>query len=360
MKIIDRYIGKEFVFGFLLAVFGLTLMFMSMTVLETLGMESNQSKDYLYKYYLYMIPQTIVFVIPAAMMFSVCFIVAQFSNAREMVACFSAGISFYRVIMPILIFAMLVSLMIVPFQNYIVTPSNRAASENMNQYRKNTRTMENVVWQTNLKGKEGYYFVYFFDREKDRIIGGFHIMEMNGKVPRRMLQARQAYYNEDGSWTLKLVKDVHFRDDLTVEKTDLKPEMNITLPEDKNFFANPMRDPNELSFGELIDEIEFRESNGFTAVPYRVQVHASLSFPFMCFIVALVGAIAGNMGSLRSGGPLIRALLLSTATIFFYQLAFRIGQNLGETGILPPFAAGWGPTGFFALAAVYLIHKNRK
>ncbi len=358
MKILDRYIGFEFLKAFLLALVGLTIVFLALQVLDTQKIDSNEPKELLRWHYVYSLPQIAVFVTPPAMMFSVCFVVAQFAMARELVAIYSAGTSFYRAVIAIYVVASLVSVGTIVFQDQIVTPSNRQAQKYLAQYKKNSKATD-VVWQRNLRGKEGYYFIYFFDREKNRIIGGFHYMQVDeNDRPVRMIQSLSAHYNEDGTWTLKVVKDVHLDKNLNVIKTDIKESLVMDFPEQLEFFSNPKVNPGELSLSELQEEIEFREQYGFSTVQYRVHFHRSLSFPFMVLIVAVVGSVAGSMGSLRSGGPLIRSLLLSTATIFFYQLTFEIGENLGMAGILPPAVAGCGPTAIFAGIGLWLIWKR--
>ncbi len=359
MKILDRYIGFEFLKAFALALVGLTIVFLALQVLDTQKIDSNEPKEFLRWHYLYSLPQIAVFVTPAAMMFSVCFVVAQFAMARELVAIYSAGTSFYRAIVSIYVVAAVVSVGTIVFQDQVVTPSNRSAQEYLAKYKKNTRQARDVVWQRNLRGKEGYYFIYFFDRERNRIIGGFHYMKVNEQDrPLRMIQALSAQYNEDGSWTMNVVKDVHLDEKLNVTKTEFQESMVMRFPEELEFFSNPKVNPAELSLTELQEEIAFREQYGFSTVQYRVHFHRSLSFPFMVLIVAVVGSVAGSMGSLRSGGPLIRSLLLSTATIFFYQLTFEIGENLGMAGVVPPVVAGWGPTAIFAFIGFWLIWKR--
>lgn len=361
---LDRYLGGEFIKGFLLALLGLLLVFLSVSINEAMKIESKQPRYLLYMHLLTSVPQLVVTITPAAIMFSVCFVVAQFTMARELVAIFAAGISFYRAVAVIFGFAFMLSLVLIAFQNYVVVPSNRVSLDYMEQYRKNTKRKLDVVWQRSFRGKQAFYFVQYLDRENNRIMGGFHILFFKPDTtplrPVRMIEAKNAISMGDRDWKLQLVREIFFDEKLNVKDVKLHVELPITLDEDLSFFTRPRRDPSELNLAELLDEIESRESAGFNATDYRVHFHATIAFPFMSFIVAVVGAIAGNMGSLRSGGPLIRALLLSTATIFFYITSIRIGQNLGENNILPPFVAGWAPTVLFAVISVVLVIKHRR
>ena len=176
-----------------------------------------------------------------------------------------------------------------------------------------------------------------------------------------MMDAKKAQYNSaTEDWTLENVNIIYFNKDRKIERKEFIPSLTEKLPEELEFFSNPYRDPSQMNIFELYSEIQLRDRLGISSNLYRVQLHSNISFPLMCFIVVLVGALAGGMGSLRSGGPLIRSILLSTATIFIYQLTFRLGLSLGNNGVLSPSIAGWGPTFMFFMAAGYLVRKNRK
>jgi lipopolysaccharide export system permease protein len=362
MRRFDRYIFSEFVKAFLLSLFTLSFMFLMITILESQRVESKAKQIHFYLYYLYTVPNIVSLVIPAALMFGVCFTVAQFTVSREMVAIHSAGISFYRAVMPVLISGLFVSIFLFAFKNFAVTPVNRLAAEERAEIYKDRGVVHDVIWQKNLRGKRGYYFLYYYDRDKNRVIGGFHYLEMDPEErPLRMVQAKSAQYDAPtDSWTLKDVTTVLFDDTMQITGVERDEKSVEVFPEDLDFFSNPSLDPSEMNVFELYREIERRKRIGLATALYDVEFHAGLSFPFMSAIIALVGSLAGGMGNLRSGGPLIRSILLSTITIFVYELTFRLGMSLGTNGVLPPVMAGWGPTGVMMIAAYFLVRKNRK
>lgn len=362
MRVLDRYFAGEFVRAFALALAGLVVVFFSMAILEAMRIESRQPKSLLYLHLFFSLPQTAVFVTPAAVMFSVCFTVAQFTMARELVAAFASGISFYRATAGIYVFALALSITLILFQNFVVIPSNRTSQEYLDRYKKNTKKKLDVVWQKSVRGKHAFYFMQFFDREANEVKGGFHVILLREGTdrPERTLEAKSARHLGGHAWELSLVRETIFDENLNVTAVKAHEQYSLEVEEDISFFLNPMRNPAELDLSELREEIRLREAAGLSAVPYQIQLHATLAFPFMCFIIGLVGAIAGNMGSLRSGGPLIRSLLLSTATIFFFQVSIQLGQNLGENGLIPPWIAGWGATFVFACVAAILVSRHRR
>ena len=355
--------------------------------LAVMRIDTNQEKIHIYLHLLYSLPEAAARVIPASLLFGVCFSVAQFTVTREMVAIQSAGVSFYRAIRPVFVTGALMTVFLFLFQNYVVTPANSMALEEMSIIKKETGVAKDLIWQRNLRGKKGYYFLYYFDRKKNTVIGGFHYLEMADKKiqptnpdpktsptstppsrmeitkrPLRILEAKRATYRPaTKDWSMQNAREVFFSEDMKKVKVVKHEEPLIqTFPEGIDFFANPSRDPLELNIGELLEEIRRREEQGFSYTQYEVQLHSNISFPFMCLVVSLVGAIVGGMGSHRSSGPLVRSVLISVATMFLYILVFSLGKSLGNSGVLHPASAGWGPTGIFIAFSLYLIYRNRR
>ena len=362
MRLIDRYFTVEFLKVFIFALLGFVVMFMTIKILDVLKIETKQDRIHVYLYLLYSIPEVVSFVIPGALLFGVCFSVAQFTVSREIIAIQSAGVSFYRAVLPAFLSGIIMSVVLFLFQSFVVTPANEAAGNELNLLKKDTAVMKNVIWQKNLRGREGYYFLYYLDIKNLSVIGGFNYLEVdqNGD-PRRMFQAKRAeYIKETGKWKLLDVRILNLTKDLKSTEIETQNELHIAFPDDITFFINPSRDPMELNVLELIEEIERRKSRGFSYSQYEVQFYANIAFPFMCLIVCMVGVIVGGMGSLRSSGPLIRSILISVATMLLYTLVFNLGKNLGSSEVLPAAAAGFGPTGVFLVLAAVLIYVNRR
>lgn len=362
MKLLDRYIGSEFIKAFSLALIGLVSIFLFIDLLEKLRIETDQPRSVFLLYILYSTPQIMAWMIPAALILGVSFTVAQFTVNREMVAIYSGGISFYRTSVTILLFGAFLSIFLFLFQNFIVTPSNEKARETLSLIQKDSAVAKDIIWQKNFRGSRGFYFVYYLDREKERVIGGFHYIELDSRDrPVMMIQAKEAGYDKKKSmWVLKDAESMSFNKDLRVESLKKYEKLETALPEDISFFAHPSRDPSELNVFELREEIDARKKRGLPASLYELEWHMNFAFPLMTFILALVGAIAGASGNLRSTGPLIRSLLISIVTYFVYYLTFRLGVSLGNSGVLSPVVAAWGPTVFYFFAAGFLVYRFRK
>lgn len=367
MKILDRYITFSVIKAFLFSIIGLSFVFIIINILDLMKIETTQSKKLLYLSIYYSVPQIFVFVTPAAIMFSVSYVISSMTYNREFIAIFSSGISFYRAIAGILIFSIFISFFIIIFQNFIAVPYNKISQQYLKEYKKNIKKMsdpKNIIFQINLKGQNSYYYINYFDPEKKIITGGFSVLQFktidNLEIPEIQLDAESAKFLENHKWILYKVREIIFDENLNIIKVNFYLEKEFSFTENIDFFLNPDKNPHELNLFELKEEINFRKKYSLDSTIYEIQYHAILSFPFFCIIVGIIGAITGSSGSLRSGSPLIRSLLYSTIAIFLYQVIFRLGLNLGEAGILSPFFAGWGPLFLFIFITLYLIHKNKK
>ncbi|MCR9144456.1 MAG: LptF/LptG family permease [bacterium] len=364
LRILDRYIGGEFIKSFAFALLAFSLIWLLYESFDKSKIDSDQPQIHLYLYLLLIIPGVVVKILPAALMFGVCFTVAQFTVSREMVAIFSAGGSFYRAIAPLLIVSLATSLLLFVFNDFLVTPANQMANEQEDILKKGTRqaTVKNLIFQKNLRGREGYYFIYFFDAQKLEIIGGFNYMSVaSSGRPRRMLQANKAVYQpENKKWILHAGREVRFTENMRVDGVESFEQREVGFPDDIDFFANSGRNANEMNVFELSAEIDRLSALGFDTIPYEVQMHSNLSFPLMCIILTIVGSIAGHTGSLRSGGPLIRAILISTITMFVYYLTFSLTESMGRKGVVHPALASWGPTGIFMGLAGLMVWRFRR
>jgi len=343
----------------LLSLTALTFIVLISRVMDVTRLDISGKEKHLYLYLLYSVPQTIMFVIPAALIFGVSFTLSSFVINQELTAIYAAGISFYRAAVPVLFAGVLAVLLVFLFMNFVVAGSTRLSLSHYALLKKDTATVQDIVFQKNIKGRYGYYFIYYLDREKQRIVGGFNYLEIKEGKPVRMLSASRAFF-ENGSWRLEKGSVIFFEEPFQVVRIENFAEKNEELPEGIDFFARPARSPLELNFFELLEEVELRRSAGIQATDYEVQMHINLSFPLMCFIVTLVGALSGSAPHSRGTGPLIRSLLIAMGTMLSYEVLFRLGESMGKNQLLPPFVAGWLPTLIFAGGAVFMVLRVKR
>lgn len=361
LRILDRYFLFEFLKAFALSLAALLLIILVVKAQAVFKIESRQDPVHRYLLLVYGIPAQISFLLPMAILFAVCFTVAQFTVSREIVACMSAGVPFFRTIRPIWIACAVMVPILFVFQNFLVTPANRLAAEEEALLKKDNATLKDIVWQKNLKGREGFYFLYYLERKERKVKGGFNYISLRADRPVRMIQANSALYvPERDIWIFERVREIKFDPDLTVNSVTTHNKLEEKLPDPYEFFENPLLDPEELNLFEVAAEIAKKEKLGFQVSAYYFRFHSILAFPFLCFVVAVIASIAGSGGSHRGQGPLVRALLVSAGAFLVYFLTAGLARSFGTEGIVWPWTAAWFPTVLFLAGAVVLVWRNRQ
>jgi lipopolysaccharide export system permease protein len=118
-------------------------------------------------------------------------------------------------------------------------------------------------------------------------------------------------------------------------------------------FKQVVRSNDEMSFRTLQKDIEAIEADGFDARSQKVDLHAKVSFPLICLILALVGggiSLRGNRGE-----GIFAGILIAIGIAFCYWFSHSICLSLGYGGILPPLAAAWATNLVFLCVGLFVL-----
>jgi len=358
IRILDRYLFMEFFNTFIGTLLMLTAMILVYEITNNMKyfVESRESPVYTYLYIAYSIPSMVIQVISPSLMFSVCFVVGQFSANKELVSIMVAGVSFLRIVSLILAFGFFMWIFVAIFTQFVVIPSNKKAQNNYSYMVKGAGKLTDLVYQYHVKGKEGFYYVYWYDVKDSAVKGGFnYIKVLPGGLPEYVISAQRANYKADvKTWELLDIEEIHFNDNLEVSKYEKIPNKTYNFPESIDYFSKPTRNADGLNFFELGEEIEERK---FKGIPYKdliVERHASFAMPLMSFVVVSIGALAGALTKKSAG---VASLGITIAVVLLYYIFYSTGRSLAESGGVPAFAAIWFTPALFIGGAYYLYKK---
>jgi lipopolysaccharide export system permease protein len=127
MKLLDRYIIKQFLITSFFALLAVILIFIVIDVMENLGdfLDRQATVEVLVKYYFFFIPEIIKLITPVAVLLGSLFVTARLSTQNEWTAMKAGGVSLYRLIVPYLAVALVVSAASVYFNGWIVPKANK-------------------------------------------------------------------------------------------------------------------------------------------------------------------------------------------------------------------------------------------
>jgi lipopolysaccharide export LptBFGC system permease protein LptF len=118
------------------------------------------------------------------------------------------------------------------------------------------------------------------------------------------------------------------------------------------YFGSERPDAEAMSFTELRDHIAGLRSSGLNVVPYLVELHRKLAFPFITLIMALIAVpfavTTGKRGAMYGvGAGIVLAIL--------YWTAISVFAGIGAAGLISPALAAWAPNIVFGCVALYLL-----
>jgi len=361
LTILDRYILRELSKTVFLGLLAFIAVFISLDMVENVDdfVDSSASMFSIFKYYLFQIPHIFTLTLPVAVLISCLFTVGQMARHSELVAIKASGIRFGRTVVPLL-FAGLIASMASLGMSELVEPTANAQVRiiKANEMRRSVgggepRMRNNISY----RAKGGFfYFAPKYDTKLNVMKDVVVERSLKGDLIFR-LNAEKATW-QDSTWVFKEARVRWFSDTGDVEREAYIPDGSLP---DVN--ANPtdivrkQRQPEEMGFRELSHLAARIEESGGDPTRYRVGLNMKLSFPFTNLIVILIGSPLS--ARLRRGGLAV-GMGLGLSLTFIYYGFIRVGQTLGEQGVMPAVLAAWMGNIVFAACGIYLILREEK
>lgn len=359
MRILDRYITREFLKTYLLIFFAFAAIFIVIDVIDNLPrlMRNGASVENAMLYYLLRLPYLIVLTSPVTVLITGLFMMNNLSKYNESVAIRAAGISIKRAMIPLFVLGLLISILIGLAGEYILP---KAESRRDHLYRviiKGEQPEDQMLKaRIHYQGPEGYYYYFgFFDGYKNTIrIVDISKVDFNTNQTTEHITAAAANWNGK-QWELQDCEIRRFEADkqvfyqseaqITLDLMDVKPQDFIRIS--KKTMA--------LNFFELRDYIGRIQKLGDDASKEIVDLHMKLAFPLTNLIVIFFFIPIATTNTRSKGRGWI--FMLGLGVCFIYLIVVRIIQSLGYNGVIPPVTAAWAPNIVFALIGFVFLQK---
>ena len=354
----DRYLIREFIKLVFISLGAFIVIYLLVDILDNIDtyIDRQAPLKSVVLYYVYLCPYIIVLTLPIAMLLASMLSVGGLARNNELVAMKASGVSLYRILMPVWIVGLLLSIL-VGFVGGWIYPETNVRKERIEQEeikRKRSRDDEpkrNLVYQDEW-GR--IYHVSYLRPDKGRAEGIRIISGEEGTVEWRM-DARFGVYT-DNLWNLTDGLIRVFRGDrefvapfhmIRSTELDVSPTDLLGKP----------RNPEELGVRELTRLISRMERSGLSAAKQKVELNLRFSFPLANFLMVLLGTpLASNPR--RSGLALSFGLSIAISFVFFGSI--RACQALGHHETLHPALAAWIPDVVFFITGSWILVKVRK
>lgn len=372
MKLIDKLVFKELFGPFIFGVLAFTTLFFAGDYLLKLTafLSDGVSIFNIVKMIIFYIPTIVFYTLPMATLLAVIFAVGRISGESEMTAMFAGGISYKRILLPIMVFCFLASCLSYVLNDFIA-PKCFIKKAELESYIK-----DHMPPQTKP--------ITLFDEDTNtliRISGGYDLKEGKAKnitcmqfdkdnVPTLLVVAKTAvwlgYEDDEKKFDWKLYDGYtqrlgdEYGAKLSFHDTETK-EITITEEADKIELVQQaqLKDSDtNMSFAQNMELLKYYKRSGQADEERlnktEVFMWNRLAMPFSCFILGLIAAPLAIRNH-RSGAGL--GIGISLGVILLYYLIWNLGSNMAFDGTLPAFFGSFGGNILGVLIGIYLNRR---
>jgi lipopolysaccharide export system permease protein len=359
MKILDRYLIRETAGPFLFGVVAFVLLFVSAKVLfqlteliTDLGLSLWTATEL----FVLWLPGFLVLTFPLATLVAMLIAFGRLSGDSELVAMHAGGVSFRRLVAPMMAAGLVISLGTLAMNEFVVVPANLRADEIITAATERTgRAGQQRILIKDMNGDQTARIIYA-DRLNigtGEMIRPFIVWFQNGKPAWVTLAERGKW--EGSHWQffngtnipLTSAREIHasFR------------SLRAELPTSPEEIERSTRDPDKMTYRELTEHIRFLLRRHQATAEWRLALQHRLSIPFACLVFALLAPPLG-MRSHRGSSSLGMGVAILIG--FAYYVVWNYLKVAAERGSFPPFWAAWLPNIVFAAVGIALILRVRR
>lgn len=342
-KALDRFIFGELIGPFFFGLMAFTIIMVAGGLLFRIAdliIKNGVSLGIVVRLFLYYLPKMAATAIPMSCLLAALLGFNKLSTNSELVALKSSGISFTRIIKPVIIMAFFVSMGAFFINETLVPISERAAANVMayEVFKQSPPVFRDKVFLKEESGGELKRVIYVNRIDvKDGKMSDVVVQEFEKGLLSRLVSAKKGEWI-DGSWWLEegkvfeITKDSDVSLLFTFDKQALQLNLN---PEEA---ARTARTPDEMTLNELFREIKMMKQKGMDVSKILMILNLRFSVPWACLVLAIVGAAVGSRPQRSSSGM---GLGLSVIIVFVYYVILSFTQSLGDAGYLHPVFAAW-------------------
>ncbi|WP_185857537.1 LptF/LptG family permease [Blattabacterium cuenoti] len=358
MKIIDRYIIRNFISTFIFITVSIQFLSVIIDVSQRMHrLENNQGsiKEALIDYYPFWSIWLINTFSPISVFLSVIFFTSKLTHNSEITAILSSGISFKRLTLPYLISAIMIGSVSLIINYYFLPIANKKKNQFHYQYllspRYKNKYEKSQTISTQISENE-YIFIQNFSKKKN--IGRECVYQkFNGKKLTYILKSKTIFWSKKHriyilfNYRETIIKKNHDSlniGDYKIKKFPIIPEQ--FLPEE--YIAETM------NIHELKRFIDI-EGNKKNMNMYLNEYYQRTSLPFSTLIFTVLGL---SISTKRKKGEIAYNMIIGIVLAFFYIFFIEIAKTYSNKDFIPSYLAIWTPNVIYGIITLF-FYKNR-
>jgi lipopolysaccharide export system permease protein len=354
VKILDRLVATTFLKLFVVSILETPPLFVLGDLTERLDdyLDSDLTLGQIALGYVYNLPEYLHWSFPIAGLIAAIFTVHGMTTHREVVAAKAGGVSFHRLVLPVLALGTLLAAVALAATD-VVPLSKRRATDILERRDPSRQWRSDFVYRS---GDGLALAVQRIDLAPPRMTGvGIHAERRGSDAVSLHIEVSDAAWSE-GQWDFNqgvfrriwpdgFESAMRF-DHLQIRAFDEQPEELL----------QDVRDEEELTYAELERQASIVERAGGNSNELRTKKEQKLAIPVATLVIILFGTPLAT--SNRRGGAAY-GIGISLATTIVYLLLFRVSAGLGSAGALTPMQAAWLPNLLFLVGGIVLLARVR-
>jgi lipopolysaccharide export system permease protein len=358
MKLVDRLIFMEIVpmfFGGILAFTGLILGAGALNQIMKIAMDNHINVLWVIKIFYLKLPEIVSYTLPMSTLFCVLLGFNRFSNDLEITAFRAGGVSFVRLMAPVLLFGFVVSIVAVLLNDRLVPMSNNRFDALLEKVKKSVQK-ENFEYTDWKDGKVSSQ-IYARSIQGKRLVGLRYTEMKDGRIVRETL-AEEAVW-ENNYWGFSKGTQLLYNDTGELKNIVKFNRMNIIFKQKLDEIAREKTRAGDYTYRQLKERIalfEQRNADKGDLRKLKFEFNSKLAIPFASLMFVMIAAPLG-LKPVRASSSV--GFGLSVIIIFIYYISQALFRGLGQSVVNPALAA-WLPNIMLATIGTWLTYKASK
>ncbi len=309
--------------------------------------------------FVWSLPADIVLVIPMALLLGTLLAVQRLSGESEITALKAAGVTFARIVAPLLAVGIVMSFVTYYLQERVVPYANDQLTEIENTVINHVSAFNRdlTVSAPLPSGGRQVTIATAYEPRSRALLHVTLIQYDNHNDPRQIIFADRAEFTAD-KWTLQNSSVYRFNPDGTTLSEPSVPQQEVEIGEKPTDLMKRMSndDPENMSRAEIAEVVH---SGQLTENEYRKYVttyQEKLARPFACFVFMLI-AIPFGLRSFRTSGSTSLGFGLSLAIVFVYYVVMTICSFAAEAAIGLAALWAWIPNILFTAIGLTRLRR---
>lgn len=309
-----------------------------------------------FDYYMNFIPYFSNLFSPLFVFIAVIFFTSKLAENSEIIAMFSTGMSFKRLMRPYMISAAIIAIVTYGLGAYVIPRGNITRLDFEDRYKKKKK--QEYVRNVQLEVDSGVIAYMERFENYNKTAYRFSLDKFEDKQLVSHLTARSATYDTTTvhKWTLKnyMIREMDGMKE-TITKGERLDSIIKMEPQD---FLIMKGQQQTMTSPELQEYIAKQKRRGFANIKeFEIEYHQRIAMSFAAFILTAIGV---SLSSRKVKGGMGLYLGIGLALSFSYILFQTVSATFAINGNTPPVLAVWIPNILYTFIAIYLYRKAPK